>query len=1053
MLQPGEVATFTIADQQTESIPKDPNINPPLIRLRKGDLEDFFLWESSFAYNSAQLKSDYIVSYYINFSGVKGFQSNTLEQINKTGGGFTYSQLGSGYAQYDSFAMYKSDSSNFSPDSADSLIRFTLHQGAQEYLNSGGIADYANAHITEQYLRDNYANAFDNANDLLPGIGWEWKARMPGDSYNERIVLNDFNIRAMVHSSQDGRGMWMKGWRDFKPGFLENGGELARNFSFSGVEEYTRVDEDGNALTFDLKDEVVLPRFSYPSSMENLPTTKEFPWLYDFDSGWSPDDFTINSERALNSYSSSVVSYNPDTRITGLGLTPTNENPAAIVEDANDNVALLHSSIPRPINSEEKIGFFTHENDRDVKIRRTEIGSDLKSSSHAILFEIPKSAPLSVLQYRHANLNNYLHGPSYAIGNSYATTQVARHRPWGRMDSRTTKVVKDDPSVPEAETWTASVQTPADMVKLQNEHHAIMEVKYGKDYFVIKNDNSVVDHWAREGIDLTDRDSRFAPWRDHASNNLNHQNTTLDHSFYLNRALLDGYFLSSSTESDDIAEEGNLSVGQRYRPFSQHHRLIGYYRQNDNWEKEQTSYGEKSSEKGFSSADDKEYRYQSISGDLLVDGAFNINSTSIDAWIAQLASLRGQSVENGSVGTSETPVVRFLSEPENTNNWNELRKLSDDEIILLAKEMVRQVKLRGPFLDFSDFVNRRLNPSPMDTDPSVTKGSRPIFLQKKMDEWRRFPEDRDSVNGLRGAVQAAIANAGLNDVEEKEGWGNSEYIPQWPDKRWQSSSSPSENNLGSYFYSNFGYHAVSWNKKLFDRWHYGRKAPETIWQNFGSGMTYQGDKVIQVLDSPSFGTAKLFDSTVKYNSTDFGEAPENLLAVEHVATAANKPGWVMQADLLSPLAPVTSARSDTFTIRVMGESDGQFTSQSWIELTVQRTPDYVKSDLDAPHHRPHEPFKDLNFNGFWDDDENLGEQWIDLNRNGDVVKNPDLPGVGESGREPDYRDGMMSDLKLNLDPHEEDTSQAGRISHRGINQRFGRKFKIVRFRWLREQDV
>ena len=51
-----------------------------------------------------------------------------------------------------------------------------------------------------------------------------------------------------------------------------------------------------------------------------------------------------------------------------------------------------------------------------------------------------------------------------------------------------------------------------------------------------------------------------------------------------------------------------------------------------------------------------------------------------------------------------------------------------------------------------------------------------------------------------------------------------------------------------------------------------------------------------------------------------GEAPDNLLAVENVATAANKPGWLMQADVLTPLAPVSSVRSDTFVIRVMGES-------------------------------------------------------------------------------------------------------------------------------------
>ena len=92
--------------------------------------------------------------------------------------------------------------------------------------------------------------------------------------------------------------------------------------------------------------------------------------------------------------------------------------------------------------------------------------------------------------------------------------------------------------------------------------------------------------------------------------------------------------------------------------------------------------------------------------------------------------------------------------------------------------------------------------------------------------------------------------------------------------------------------------------------------------------------------------------------------------MENVATAANKPGWLMQAeDVLSPLAPVTAVRSDTFVIRVMGESpiteDQPFSSRAWIELTVQRTPDYVKSDIDSPHHRPHEPFEDINFDGMW----------------------------------------------------------------------------------------
>jgi hypothetical protein len=48
---------------------------------------------------------------------------------------------------------------------------------------------------------------------------------------------------------------------------------------------------------------------------------------------------------------------------------------------------------------------------------------------------------------------------------------------------------------------------------------------------------------------------------------------------------------------------------------------------------------------------------------------------------------------------------------------------------------------------------------------------------------------------------------------------------------------------------------------------------------------------------------------------------------------------------------------------------------------------------------------------------------------------------------------MPSDLPLNVDLQEESVSSQLGLSFMGINQRFGRKFKIVSFRWLREQDV
>ena len=44
------------------------------------------------------------------------------------------------------------------------------------------------------------------------------------------------------------------------------------------------------------------------------------------------------------------------------------------------------------------------------------------------------------------------------------------------------------------------------------------------------------------------------------------------------------------------------------------------------------------------------------------------------------------------------------------------------------------------------------------------------------------------------------------------------------------------------------------------------------------------------------------DERIIYPGQGFGDAPENILAVENLATGAAKADWVMQADILSPLA-------------------------------------------------------------------------------------------------------------------------------------------------------
>ena len=57
------------------------------------------------------------------------------------------------------------------------------------------------------------------------------------------------------------------------------------------------------------------------------------------------------------------------------------------------------------------------------------------------------------------------------------------------------------------------------------------------------------------------------------------------------------------------------------------------------------------------------------------------------------------------------------------------------------------------------------------------------------------------------------------------------------------------------------------------------------------------------------------------------------------------PGWVRQADILKPLAPILSARDDTFTIRAYGDardkSNHKIPARAWCEVIVRRQADYV----------------------------------------------------------------------------------------------------------------
>lgn len=61
-------------------------------------------------------------------------------------------------------------------------------------------------------------------------------------------------------------------------------------------------------------------------------------------------------------------------------------------------------------------------------------------------------------------------------------------------------------------------------------------------------------------------------------------------------------------------------------------------------------------------------------------------------------------------------------------------------------------------------------------------------------------------------------------------------------------------------------------------------------------------------------------------------------------TSYGLPGWTRQADILRPLAPILTARDDTFTIRAYGDArdkTGRITARATCEAVVRRIRDYV----------------------------------------------------------------------------------------------------------------
>jgi hypothetical protein len=203
-----------------------------------------------------------------------------------------------------------------------------------------------------------------------------------------------------------------------------------------------------------------------------------------------------------------------------------------------------------------------------------------------------------------------------------------------------------------------------------------------------------------------------------------------DDAYCANHLLFDDWFLSSI--APDPASFGNSSpkdISTVYREFLQGQRKLvnRAYRPITGDSKISNDEASKRIAQMITSNDG----WLKMASRLEVDGMFNVNSTSVNAWKAlfghaktleQIAMQGANGIVSSDV-SKKNVVTRGAIAPDieagsgpgfggqcgNASEYTGFRNLTDKQIENLAVNVVEQVRLRGPFLSLSEFVNRQLS--------------------------------------------------------------------------------------------------------------------------------------------------------------------------------------------------------------------------------------------------------------------------------------------------------------------------------------------------------
>jgi len=189
--------------------------------------------------------------------------------------------------------------------------------------------------------------------------------------------------------------------------------------------------------------------------------------------------------------------------------------------------------------------------------------------------------------------------------------------------------------------------------------------------------------------------------------------TRVDTSYLANEALWDSYFFSGLAE--DIPPF-NQSIADRWTAFVAGDRESPGGNADMIRSRSAESLDTDPTEALLDGGNLRPEAYRRIAAFLGNKGAFNINSTSIEAWRNVLGSTNDLAVPtaSGADDNGQGVALSRLGRPAEgsleggASDWRGFRRLDENEIDDLARAIVAEVKRRGPFVSLADFVNRRL---------------------------------------------------------------------------------------------------------------------------------------------------------------------------------------------------------------------------------------------------------------------------------------------------------------------------------------------------------